>query len=379
MKRKTHHYAVVAALCALCALCQLSAAQDGEISFAGFFETTIEITQTSSLTVKSIALNSVLSIGDWLASADAKFTDSQFDTLTVYAAGLLGNVTLNSSLVFNPSTLSFVSWQSGASFNLLDLAVSDVLYIASSQTSSYNLLTLSGTVDGLSLQGTFKTGICPLCFWEASLCANWLWTLCDANLQACVQVNDTGFNSLSVAMTGLSLFESVLGIEGLLDASISFTVDEKTFSPTLRFVPDWPICIDIELLGEISVSSSPIEVNAMLIYGLVGECTLGNGVTFTFAESLSEEKNSSVTGKAEYWEVFRISGPLPSCCDDVGSFEIGTYFGGTPPPPSSLFGVGLFTASFDLRLFNGFGVTFDADYPTNGTGWSFAVTLRVFW
>ena len=117
----------------------------------------------------------------------------------------------------------------------------------------------------------------------------------------------------------------------------------------------------------------------MLIYGLVGECTLGNGVTFTFAESLSEEKNSSVTGKAEYWEVFRISGPLPSCCDDVGSFEIGTYFGGTPPPPSSLFGVGLFTASFDLRLFNGFGVTFDADYPTNGTGWSFAVTLRVFW
>ena len=377
--KRTGHYAVVAAFCALCAACQLASAQETDISFGGFLETTIGFSQTSSFTVKSIGLNSVLGIGDWLASVDTKFTNSRFDALKLYAAGPLGNVDLNSSLIFNPSTLSFVSWQSGATFTLLDLAVSDVLFVTSPQTSSYNLLTVSMTVNGLSFQGTFKGGICPLCFWEAGLCASWTWPLCEADLQACIQVSDVGFSSLSVSMTGLSLFEDVLGVRAILDTAISFTVDEKTFAPTLRLEPDWAICVDIELLGEISVTNSPFRVDSTLIYGLVGECTLASGVTFAFADSLSEEKNSSVTGKAAYWEVFRVSGPLPSCCDDVGSFEVATYFGGTPPPAGSLFGVGLFTASFDLRLLKSFGVTFDASYPTDGTPWAFSVTFRVFW
>jgi len=366
-------------LCVVWVLCQISIAQNTDTTLGGFFETTLLVTQTSSLTVKSISLNAFLKIGNWLTTMDAKFTDSQFDTLTFYTSGALGELTLNSSVVFNPSTLAFVSWQSGTSFNLLDLAVSDVLYVALPQSSSYNLLTLSGTAQGISFQGTFKTGICPLCFWEGSLCASWLWAICNANFQACIQASDAGFKSLSVSMTDFSPFGEILGIAAILDTAISFTADSKTFSPTLRIVPDWEICVDLELLGEISISGTPIEVTTMLLYGLVGECTLDNGVTFTFAESLDPAKNSAVTGKSDYWEMLKVSGPVRSCCEDEGSFEIAAYFGGDPPPPSSLFGVGLIRGSFDLRLMDQFGFVFAGEYPLNGTGWSLSFTFRVFW
>jgi len=368
--------AVIAASVIIVA-CSTGFAQASDVTFGGYFETTLEMTQTQSVKVKSIALNSTLGIGPWVASADANFTDSQLDTLTLYASGPLGNVGLTSSLVFNPSTVSFVSWQSGASFTLLDLAITDVLYITTPQTSSYNALTLSGTFNDLTFLGTFKAGICPLCFWEMSVCLSGPWTLCDVDLKGCVQLSDAGFQSLSLTMTGLSLFGDAFGIDAILDTSISFTVEEKSFSPTLRIVPDWTICVEIELLGEIAVENGPLEVNAALIYGLVGECTLDNGVTFTFAESLDPAKNSSVTGKANYWEVFRIAGPLPGCCDDVGSFEIAAFFGDAPP--GSLFDLGLLAGSFDLHLFRGFEVAFDGEYPTDGTGWSITVTFRVFW
>jgi len=368
--------AVITAILVLTA-CWASSAQEAGWTFGGFFETTVEMTQTRSITVKNIALNSVVGIGEWVASADASFSDSQFDTLSFYAAGPLGPVALTSSLAFNPSTLSFLSWQSGASFTLRDLAITDVLYIATPQSSSYNAITLSGTFGDIAFQGTAKVGICPLCFWETSLCLSGPWNRCDADLKGCVQLTDAGFQSLALTMTGLSLFGDVFGLEAILDTSITYSIEEKAFAPTLRIVPDWSICADIALLGEITVESMPFSVDSMLIYGLVGECTLDNGVTFLFAESLSQEKNSSVTGEADYWEVFRISGPMPFCCDDAGSFEIAAYFGETPP--GSLFDLGLIEASFDLRLSSGFAVVFEGAYPTDGTDWAVSVTFRVFW
>jgi hypothetical protein len=374
--RTTTSSPVIAAIVILVA-CGAASAQEANITFGGFFETTLGMTQTHSVAVKSIALNSTLGIGQWVASADAKFTDSQFDTLTVYASGPLGNVGLTSSLVFNPSTVSFVSWKSGASFTLLDLAVTDVLYITTPQASSYNALTLSGTFNDLTFQGTFKGGICPLCFWEAGLCLSSPWVRCGADLKGCLQLTDAGFQSLTLTMTGLSLFGDAFGVDVILDTSISFSIDEKSFTPTLHIAPDWALCVELELLGEISVEKSPFRVDAALIYGLIGECTLDNGVTFTFAESLDPAKNSSVTGKAEYWEVFRISGPMPACCNDAGSFEIAAYFG--EAPPGSLFDLGLIEASFDLQLLSGFAVTFEGEYPTDGTDWAISVTMRVFW
>jgi hypothetical protein len=351
-----------------------------EFETGGTLESSISVSKADGTAIDVIALNTFLTIEGFTAQLQTAFRDVGMDTFSVAANGTLGKIRLNSSLIFDPSTVSFVSLQGGAAFTLLDLEVTNIVYLGVPQTTSYTQFAVSGTSEGFSAQGTVRFGTCPLEFWALNGCGTWKWPQCDTAINGCVLLTGAnGFTSATLSVSNLVLLEDVFGMQGILDATLSFTVDEKVFSPRFRFEPDWLVCANIELLGEIFVSSSPIEVNAMLIYGLVGECTLSNGVKFTFAESLSEEKNSSVTGKAEYWEVLRVSGPLPSCCDDAGSFEIGTYFGGTPPPPSSLFGVGLFTASFDLRLFNGFGVTFDASYPTDGTPWAFSVTFRVFW
>ncbi len=370
--------AVIAALVVLVA-CWAGSAQQGVPGFGGFFETTIEINQTDSVTVKDIALNSALALGEWVVSADASFSDAQFDALTLYVDGPLGPIDVNSSLVVNPSTLSFVSWQTGLSFTLGEMAFSDVFYVTTPRSSSYSLWTVSGSIGDLSLQGTFKTGICPLCFWEARLCAGGPWPVCDIDLELCVQLTDTGFQSATASMTGLTVFEEVLGVTGHLDATVTFTEEEKTFSPTLRLRPEWLLCVDIELLGEISVADAPLGVTGAVLYGVVGELALDNGMTFTFAESLSKAKNSSVTGNPEYWEMLSVTGPLPSCCDDAGEFALAAYFGGDPPTPGGLFSLGLVTAEIKLRPFEGFEVAFDVELPPDTVGWQLTAVLRVFW
>ncbi len=377
--KRIGHYAAIATLCALCLLCRAATAQESLLSFSGCLETTILWTQTSSVTVETISLNSAVGLGDWLASVDARFTDSEFDTLSFFAAGLLGNIQLNTSVAFNPSTLAFVSWQSGASFSLLDVAISDVLYITSPETSSYNLLSLSGTVEDIALQGTFKAGICPLSFLEARVCVSWLRAWCDTVLQACVQVSDAGFNSFTITMTGFSLFSDFLGVEGIFDAAFSYTTEGKTFSPTLRLQPDWEVCIDVEVLGEITFSSSLFRLDSAMVYGLVIECEWDDGTFFTFGQSFTEEKNSTITGKADYGGIFLVRGPLRACCDDNSSFEIAAYFRDASPSPGAPFGFGLLVASIDFRLIRSFGFTIDAEYPTDGEGWMIATTLRVFW
>jgi hypothetical protein len=102
-------------------------------------------------------------------------------------------------------------------------------------------------------------------------------------------------------------------------------------------------------------------------------------VTFTFADSLVDDKNSSVTGKAGYFERFGISGPLPSCCGSQGAFEINAYFERPPAPSGTLFGLGLVTASFDFRLFRNFSFVFDGEFPMASSDWELAWTFRVLW
>jgi len=357
----------------------LAAGQGDEFFLSGFFETAIEFTQTSSVAVKRIALNATAVLGEWVASADAKFTASQFDVLSFYAAGPLGNIRLNSSLLFDPSALSFSSWQAAAAFDLLDVAVSDTLYLGASPAASYSLLTLSGAVGGISLQTKVKLGICPLSFWEAGLCAEGTWPACDVRLKGCLELTDLGFRALTLSVAGVALFSDLLGVDAFLDLSIAFTLDEKTFSPSLRFQPDWPFCVDVKVLGEFTPSGAPVGIGGLSIHGFVGECALENGITFAFAESLHPDKNSSITGKAAYWESLRVAGPLPWCCEEEGTFEVTAYFGGSPPPSGALFGVGLFAAGFDLQILDGFRIALAAEYPTNGSPWSVLATFRVFW
>ena len=354
-------------------------AQEPDLTFSGLFDMTITTTPITPIALTSTAINLVLGWGEASAQLDARLSNDTFDTLTLSAATPLGGINLNSSLRFNPSTVSFISWQSGATFTLLDMSFSNVTSVVDPQSNSYTHWSVSGTASDIGLQGSIKLGICPLEFWEASVCGNWVWFDCFANIGICIAFDcTTGFRDITTTLTDLVLFEDVWGIKGVFDAAIVFSAEEKVLTPTLRFTPSWFFCTDIELLGEIAMSP-PLTIDNLGLYGIRGQCVIGDCVTFTFADSLDDAKNSSVTGKAEYFERFGISACLPSCCGSDGSFEVNAYFERPPAPSGTLFGMALITVAFDFQLFSNFSFAFAGEFPLASSDWELAWTFRVLW
>ena len=98
-------------------------------------------------------------------------------------------------------------------------------------------------------------------------------------------------------------------------------------------------------------------------YGVRGQFAIGDARIFVFADFLVDEKNSSVVGKADYFEQFAVLGPLPSCCGSQGGFEVNAYFGRPSALSCTLFGLGLIAVSFDSQLFESFPPTVDAEFP----------------
>lgn len=366
-------------LVAIAGLALTASAQGANLTFGGLFDVTITTTPTTPVSLTSTSINLAVGWGDVSAQLDARLSNSLFDTLTLSGVTLLGNVNLNSAIRFNPSTVTFISWQSGATFTLLDLAFTNLTSVLDPQTTSYTQWSVSGSAGEFDFQSTVKLGICPLAFWEANVCGSWVWLDCNANMSVCVQFDDVvGFRDIVLSMTDLVLFEDFWGIRGSFDSTITFSTDEKVLTPTLRLQPSWFFCSDIELLGEIDVDSD-LTVENLGFYGLRGQCTIGDCVTFAFADSLDDAKNSSVTGKAEYFERFTVAGCLPSCCGSDGSFEVSAYFERPPAPSGTLFGMGLITASFDVQLYSNFSFGFEGAFPMASSDWELAWTFRVLW
>lgn len=353
--------------------------EGSDMSFNGIFEATITTTQSAPVALEKMSITPLISWGQTSAQLDARFLDGAFDSLTLSGVGSLAGINLSSSLKLDPVAAAFVSWQLNASFTLLDLSFTSATNIVPVQTESYTQVTVSGSADEVDFQSSFKFGTCPVEFWEANTCVSWTMFECDAKMSICSQFDDAvGFKNLTLSMKDLLLFEDFLGIHGSFSGVITFTIDKKVFTPTLSLVPSWFFCSNIELLGGVDIEPT-LSIGSISFYGVRGQIDVGDGLTFIFAESLSAEKNSSITGKADYWERLGVSGGLSTCCGSDGSFDINAYFKCDTGPSDALFGLGLVTASVELPLSDGFTFSVDADLPTASTDWQLAWTLRVVW
>jgi len=345
-------------------------------TFGGLFEITAIATQTEGITINPILINTSFGIDEYTATLDLTLTDTVFDTLRAGVAGPLGPLSLNSTYSFNPSTLGFLSWQTGITFSIYEVSFSDVFYVTTPQSSSYNQFTASGSIGDASFKASSKFGLCPLAYWESSICVDWPWAECDTQLSACLQVTDTdGVRSLDVTLSDYTLFESLLGTRWGLDIALTYTPDEKTLSPTLRFQPEWFYCTDIEVLGEVIAGPQMTSVTGISIYGIRGECAFGECLSLFVGESLAAEKNGSVTGKPDYFEVIGITGCFPSCCGSDGSFEIATYFDANS---DALFDLALVTGALEFQLGRGITVSIETELPIGG-GWSVTSTWSLVW
>jgi hypothetical protein len=204
---------------------------------------------------------------------------------------------------------------------------------------------------------------------------------CDTAITGCATFTGVdGFTAATLTASDIILFENLLGMEWLLDVAISYAPDDKTLVPTLKMQPDWPICLNVQLLGEASPAGDPTSFGSLSIYGLQGECAMDNGVSLTFAESFDAAKNGSVTGKSDYFERISVTGPLSSCCGSPGAFGFDVYFQDPATAPSrTLFTMALLAASLNLQLTENFGFTFSGQYPMSSSEWELEFTFNVFW
>lgn len=352
-----------------------------EAELTGTFSMTASLTDDPSLTLADVALNVFLTLEGFTAQLTAAFADGVFDTLNLKAAGTLGGLSLNSSVAFDPSALAFKSWQNGVAFSVMEIDFTDVVSITPPQTSSYNQLAISGSAGPIAFQGTIKLGLCPLAFWAANLCGSFDWTACSASVSVCLLFSDAaGFESLSISMSDLVLFEDLFGVEGTLSTTLLYTESEKSLTPSIKLVPDWLICPEIELLGEITLASSPIGITGISLYGIQGEVPIGDSVTFSFTESFDPDKDQSVTGSQGYFESYSIAVGSSSCCASSDfSLEGSVFFARDPGPSGALFGADLLTLSATVPFNDSFTFVLGFDFDLAAATWVATFGFEAVW
>ena len=104
------------------------------------------------------------------------------------------------------------------------------------------------------------------------------------------------------------------------------------------------------------------------MYGLRMECTIPSAfgaVSFVSATSLESSYNSIVTGQTDYFEMFRLSGPLLACCGYPGSWSVATYFN---TGAVMLFDWGMTLISADIAISNHFNFIFETVFRSGFFG-----------
>jgi len=351
------------------------------IEMAGETTGTLAFSETVPLALERVSFSAFLTYCDWTFQLTAGLAESVFNDLVVKAAGPLGDVSINSTLTLEPATSSFVSWRFGAAVTLFDVDFVDTALFVVPFTDSYNELSISSSVEDLTFTGRIRIGLCDVCFQEAAFCFAWPLEWCSVDASVCLAFNDAvGFESTTIALSGYPLFENVDGVTGSFDVSFRFTPGDKVVQPTLTLAPEWMFCPELQLVGSIIMSGTPIRIEKVRLDGLVGEFALADGIVVSIAESFTESANSTITGKAKYFEALGLIAALPSCCGSPGSLQITSYFERGPVPPlGMLFGWGLLEVSAELQLSEALTFTTDIRYAAQAPRWSYALTVSVLW
>jgi hypothetical protein len=152
-----------------------------------------------------------------------------------------------------------------------------------------------------------------------------------------------GFEQARFSLSDFPVSAYLPGLK--LDASLTFTEDAKTLAASLSWRPLTFGCI--RLYTELNTGGTKdMGLEGFTVYGLRVECNIGD-VRVVSATSLDPNKNATMTGQSDYWEVLRLSGTLMGCCGVPGSWGISTYFYGNS---TKLFDWGMTTGRFDLAL-----------------------------
>lgn len=248
---------------------------------------------------------------------------------------------ITSTLTFNPTTLSLTSWTVDARTLILGWNLSYYFYYSGTdpQTSSYATFTVQGYIDRISLTSRTKFATLTPTFAEEVLTLRgpWLCTDCPITWEAEYMFTKLGFEHLIFTLRDVEIPCPGCGsIRTYLDVKITFTTEEKKVEPTLRLVTGIVACV--RPLVEVVTPEEGFGLAGFHLYGVELRCELPQGYKGRFATSFDPEKDSTVTGYTQFFEVIQFDGPVIPCCGAPGWWQLSFYF---QRAAGRLFGLGM--------------------------------------
>jgi Big-like domain-containing protein len=301
-----------------------------------------------------------------------------FDGLRFQSDFTIAGFDHTSTLTFDPDAGGadlFDYWLASTRVSFIGINFTHTLYLPDSQTDSYQALSASTRLGAVSIANTMRFSMDASCgFPFTSNITSVAWSTCDVATRASIGFNCDGFDKFTLSASGIPVsgFGWLLG-DVYLDASLRFDMDGKSFSASTYWRPGAIGCI--KLLGKLDLSgpaSGPVTGNTIYesihIYGLKLECdipsTFGN-VRFVSATSFEPTYNSIVTGQTDYFEMFRFTGPLLSCCGYPGSWSTSTYFN---TGATMLFDWGMTLIRADIAFSDHFNFSFETVFRSGFFG-----------
>lgn len=334
---------------------------------------TLEGSQTWSITLDS-KLTVGYSVNDMRFEATSTFSEEAWESLRLFVRLPLGEfITLTSLAAFDPVVPAFEYWNAVARFGFGEIDFTYTFYLSSTPENSTSVLVARWSGDVFSLTSTTQFKGCSLSFAQETLLVT--WSYCDYRITGKLSVLCDGFESFTISIYNILIFgdpQESFWID--LDLKVEFTTIAKTVTPTLRIHTDWVDCI--RFLTEILVSDEGLEIEGFTLYGIHLKSQLTDSLTVEAKTSLSEDKNAAITGYADYFEVFQLTGRIFPCCGSPGQWKVAVYFDATS---GELFSWGMTHIRLEDSLAEGVRLIIDTKFYAVDPKWQISLGWKVTW
>ncbi|MCS7240235.1 MAG: Ig-like domain-containing protein [Candidatus Bipolaricaulota bacterium] len=278
---------------------------------------------------------------------------------------------VRSILAFDPAGPAFSYWQTSVYATWEGLDLDCTFNLGQTCSASYTQLTTRTRVGTALVTTWLKFGLCTVEFQEFRLTAYFTGPCCGFSVSSDLYFKKAGFDYLSFTVSRIPL--SVFCCPSLplyLNTTVEFTTDAKELD--FDFVLDslWQCCA--RLFAE--VVSTGATIAGLNVYGVEFRLTLPTGIQLWTKSSFDPNKNSSVTGYQEYFEMFMLTGPIISCCGAPGRWQIFVYF----QEHGALFGWGQTRIVLEYSLATTMRASLDYWIKNDGN-WELKPGLKIAW
>ena len=344
-------------------------------SLTGIWSSTLTLKGPQTL---SLALDSSLTVGYSLADmrfqAKAAFSEEAWESFQLYAFLPLGElITLSSTVAFDPVIPAFRYWNAIARFGIAGVDFTYNFYLSSTPENSTSVLVARWSGEAFSLTSTTQFKGCTLTFAQETLVAT--WSYCDYRVTGKLIISCSGFEGFTITVYSIPLLGASIDPFWVgLDLSVKFTTVAKTVTPTVRVHSDWVECV--KFLTEVLLAEEGLEIQGFSIYGLHIKSQVTDAITVESKTSFAEDKNASVTGYAEYFEVFRLIGKVFPCCGSPGQWKVAVYFDDSS---DELFSWGMTQIQLEDALADNVRFSIETKFYAADSVWEMALGWKVTW